>query len=305
MINNDTAKELLKKTVEKIQGAYAASTIRAYKSNFEDFIEFCEQNNVNSLPSEGEPIALFIEKLSQHLRSSSIKIAVAAISSIHRMNGYPDPTQTLDVKIAMRRMYRNLGRNSRQAYGINRDILDLMLLSLDDSFRGARDKAILLIAYDSLCRRSELVSLKVEDICLAQDKTLKLKLCKSKTDPYALGRWLYLSHDTQVALKNWLQVSNIKSGKIFRGITKQNKITSDLGAAQISRIFKGVAETSQIDTDIVRKISGHSMRVGAAQDLLLSGASLPEIMNRGRWTKADTIMRYTEHTDLYKANILG
>ena len=47
------------------------------------------------------------------------------------------------------------------------------------------------------------------------------------------------------------------------------------------------------------------MRVGAAQDLLLSGASLPEIMNRGRWTKADTIMRYTEHTDLYKANILG
>jgi site-specific recombinase XerD len=302
---NHTARDCLQATIKKIEGAYATSTIRAYKSNFADFIEFCEQNKVNSLPSEGETIALFIEKLSRHLRSSSIKIAVAAISSIHRMNGYPDPTQILDVKIAMRRMYRNLGRNSRQAYGINRDILDLMLLSLDDSLRGARDKAILLVAYDSLCRRSELVSLEIEDIYFDHDKTLKLKLRKSKTDPFALGRWLYISHAAQDALKNWLQVSNIKSGKFFRGITKTNKINKQLGPAQISRIYKRIAETSNLNPDIIKNISGHSMRVGAAQDLLLSGASLPEIMNRGRWNKADTIMRYTEHTDLYKANILG
>ena len=38
------------------------------------------------------------------------------------------------------------------------------------------------------------------------------------------------------------------------------------------------------------------MRVGAAQDLLISGASLPMIMQRGRWTKADTVMRYIENT---------
>ena len=36
------------------------------------------------------------------------------------------------------------------------------------------------------------------------------------------------------------------------------------------------------------------MRVGAAQDLLLSGATLPTLMNRGRWSKTDTVMRYTE-----------
>ena len=45
---------------------------------------------------------------------------------------------------------------------------------------------------------------------------------------------------------------------------------------------------------MVGQISGHSMRVGAAQDLLLSGASLPMIMNRGRWSKTDTVMRYIE-----------
>jgi hypothetical protein len=36
------------------------------------------------------------------------------------------------------------------------------------------------------------------------------------------------------------------------------------------------------------------MRVGAAQDLMKSGMSLPIIMNRGRWSKTDTAMRYSE-----------
>ena len=41
-------------------------------------------------------------------------------------------------------------------------------------------------------------------------------------------------------------------------------------------------------------ISSHSIRIGAAQDLLLTGKSFPEIMNRGRWSKIDTVMRYAE-----------
>jgi integrase len=305
MTTNDTAKEILIKTIDKIEGAYATSTIRAYKSNFEDFIEFSEYINVCSLPAEGETVALFIEKLSRTLKSSSIKIAVAAISAIHRMNSEKDPTQTLEAKIAMRRMYRILGRYAKQAHGINKDVLDLMLLSIEDSIRGVRDKAILLVAYDSLCRRSELVSLEIEDVYFNHDKSLKLKLRKSKTDPFALGRWLYLSIETQAALKDWLRLSGISSGKIFRGITSSGKITKDLGAPQISRIYKRLAQASKLHPDIVKNISGHSLRVGAAQDLLLSGATLPMIMNRGRWTKTDTIMRYMENTDIYKTNPLS
>jgi hypothetical protein len=36
------------------------------------------------------------------------------------------------------------------------------------------------------------------------------------------------------------------------------------------------------------------MRVGAAQDLLNSGASMPIIMQRGRWSKTDTVMRFNK-----------
>ena len=162
---NHTAKEILIKTVEKIEGAYAPSTIRAYRSNFEAFIKHCDENNVTALPAYPETVAQYIRKISNgQLKSSSVKIAVASIAAIHNLNSLNDPTQQPDVKIEMRRMYRTLGRYTKQAYGINKDLLNKMVLATDNSLRGARDRAILLIAYDSLCRRSELVSLEFEDI---------------------------------------------------------------------------------------------------------------------------------------------
>ena len=67
-----------------------------------------------------------------------------------------------------------------------------------------------------------------------------------------------------------------------------------LGAGQINRIYKKIAMVSEIDSDLAGKISGHSMRVGHAQDLVSKGASLPVIMSMGRWSKSDTVMRYVE-----------
>lgn len=295
---NDTAKEILIKTVQKIEGAYAPSTIRAYRSNFEFFIKHCDENNVIALPTQPETVAQYIRKLSDgRLKSSSIKIAVASIAAIHNLNSIMDPTQHPDVKIEMRRMYRTLGRYAKQAYGINKELLDKMIAATDDSIRGIRDKAILLVAYDSLCRRSELVSLEFEDLTINnKDGSIKLKLRKSKTDPHGIGKNLYLSNEAQRALEKWINKSNLKYGKLFRGIKNNTKFTESLNSAQINRIFKKIASKSNLKKDTIKEISGHSIRVGAAQDLMISGTSLPIIMNRGRWSKSDTLMRYIELT---------
>jgi hypothetical protein len=65
---NDTAKEILIKTVEKIEGAYSPSTIRAYRYNFECFIKYCDENNATALPAKPETVALYIKNLSSHLK---------------------------------------------------------------------------------------------------------------------------------------------------------------------------------------------------------------------------------------------
>ena len=295
-----TAKELLNRTIIKIEGAYAPSTIRAYRANFERFIQFCEKRNIDALPANPSDIALYVAQLTKSgLKSSSIRIAVASISTIYKLNQLIDPTQHPDVKIEMRRMHRILGRSSKQAFGITLPVLEKMLQATNNNLRGIRDKALLLLAYDSMCRRSELVFLRIADIRIEEIKgetSLKIRLRKSKTDQELQGKWIFLSPRASYAIQLWLDKSNLVDGYLFRGINNAVDITQELRGSQVNRIYKRLAKDANLPKEEIEHISGHSMRVGAAQDLLTSGASFPVIMNKGRWSKTDTVMRYLENS---------
>ena len=297
-MKNTISRNALQETITRIEGAYAPATIRAYRKNFERFIEFCESKGTSALPANQTEVSNFIRHLcDSELKSASIRIAVASISTIHRLNQKQDPTTHPDVKIELRRMHRNLGRESKQAAGIDAELLNRMIKSTDNSLRGIRNRALLLTAYDSMCRRSELLSIKLSDVFIdLENRSVKIKLRRSKTDQDGLGKWLYLSGISQAALIDWIKVSGIEDGMLFRGVARDEKITEGLSASQINRIYKLIAKKSKVDELVIRHISGHSMRVGAAQDLLRSGASLPMMMQRGRWSKADTVIRYLENT---------
>jgi site-specific recombinase XerD len=295
--------ELLNKTIEKIDGAYAPTTIRAYKADFAKFIEFCETRGEIALPALPITIANFIAQLSIQYSSAFIRRIVVSISSVHRLNYYADPTKDPEVNLAIRRMHRQIGRHHNQAQAINKDLLNKMLKATEANLRGIRDRALLQVAYDSLCRRSEIVTLRFGDIKIthpedSETPSVSILLRRSKTDQDAQGRWLYIRLATWHAIQEWISASGVDSGLLFRGVNRGIKITKGLGVGQIGRIYKRLVRTAGLDEKLAQHISGHSMRVGAAQDLLLSGASLPIIMARGRWTKPDTVMRYVEHTAL-------
>ena len=291
---NNTARSCLQATIKKIEGAYAPATIRAYKSNFENFIKYCEEKNEEALPTSSDIVVSYIKSISDgRIKSASIRIAIASIATIHKLNRFNDPVNDPDVKLEMRRMHRNLGRTSNQAYGINKELLGKMIAATSNDLRGIRDKALLSLAYDTLCRRGEIVSLDIEDIVYTNNQ-IKICLRKSKTDQNGLGRTLEINNGTKKHLLKWIKKSKIISGKLFRGIKNNNEISTYLNKAQINKIFKKLALKADVDKEIIKKISAHSTRVGAAQNLLRSGASLATILNKGRWTKIDTAMRYLE-----------
>jgi len=298
-MKNIKSRQRLSQTLQKIEGAYAHSTIRAYKADFGKFIEFCEERNQGALPALPSSIANFITELSNDKRSSAgIRRALCGISTIHKLNRFEDPTKDPDVTIEMRRMHRKLGRSAKQAGSINLDILDQMLLATDDSIRGLRDKALLLVAYDTLCRRSELVSLQVKDVKITIKNDIQntsILLRKSKTDQDSMGKWLRLSQRAGVALMEWIKQLPEGQENIYCGLNRAGNISLHLGGGQVNRIYKRIAKKAGLDESIIKGISGHSMRVGAAQDLLSSGASMPIMMQKGRWSKSDTVMRYVEH----------
>ena len=154
------------------------------------------------------------------------------------------------------------------------------------------------MAYDTLCRRSELVSLQVKDVKITIKNGIEstsILLRKSKTDQDSMGKWLRLSQRAGIALMKWIKQLPEGQEKIMASVNRAHIIGSAVGAGQINRIYKRIARVAGLDESVIKGISGHSMRVGAAQDLLSSGASMPIMMQRGRWSKSDTVMRYVEH----------
>ena len=131
--------QMLRSTIARIEGAYAPATIRAYFADFAAFIAFCDLNNQSALPANAANTADFIRHISVSGRSSaSIRRAVVAISAIHLFNRFTDPTKDPEVRIAMKRMHRTLGRSANQAYGIRQEMLHVLLANVGDSIRGLR-----------------------------------------------------------------------------------------------------------------------------------------------------------------------
>uniref|UniRef100_UPI004047F05E tyrosine-type recombinase/integrase n=1 Tax=Polynucleobacter sp. TaxID=2029855 RepID=UPI004047F05E len=239
-----------------------------------------------------------MQTVPQGIKSSTIRRKASSISAIHRLSSLDDPTKHSEVKITQRKIYRQLGTWFDQAYPITKDLLTKLLTECADGLHGLRDRALLMVAYDSMRRRSELISLRVEDIEWLSDNSASILLRRSKTDQLGCGKWIHLTTKTTQALQHWLAAAKIKEGFIFRGIRSSGAITDSLCESRISRIYKNLARKAGVNESVVQRISGHSMCVGGAQDLLKIGASLPQIMIKGGWAKTDTVVRYVERTHL-------
>jgi site-specific recombinase XerD len=294
-MNHLTAKQTLATLIQHLEGAYAPNTLRAYRADMQEFIHYCENHSLTALPASSATVACFLmSTLSQGIKTATIRRKVSSISAIHRLSSLPDPTKHPEVMITVRKISRQLGTRFDQAYPITKVILDKLLAVCSDDLHGLRDRALLMLAYDCMRRRSELVSLRVEDMEWLSDDGVAVLLRKSKTDQHGSGQWIHLSTPATKALQDWMQAAQIKDGFILRGIHPNGSLTPSLCESRVSRIYKTLAKRAQLNERIVQSISGHSMRVGGAQDLLIQGASLPQIMVKGGWAKTDTVMRYVE-----------
>jgi site-specific recombinase XerD len=298
---NDT-KELVEQVLKKIAGAYSPATIRAYRADFSNFMGFCMIASEDALPANSATVARFVGYLTnRHLRSSTIRRSIAALATIHKLNRLPDPTNDPDVQLEMRRMFRQLGRGSRQAEPIDQDRLEKMLKEIPLDLRGLRDRALLLLAYDTLLRRGELVAIETQHIIWPKGRLedpLKIYVPRSKTDQEGLGRHVVLSRRSSTCIEDYINAASIREGRLFRGIQPSGELNEGLGVTQVNRIFKKRANAAGFSDETVSGISGHSLRVGAAHDMLKLGASLAVIMHRGRWSKPDTVMRYVEKVSI-------
>ena len=93
----------------------------------------------------------------------------------------------------------------------------------------------------------------------------------------------------------WITMAQVEDGALFRAVLKGGRLGGALTAGEVGRIFKAMAARAGVPPAVeITKISGHSTRVGAAQDAIRFGAELPAVMQAGRWKSAEMVSRYTQ-----------
>ena len=201
----------------------AASTRKAYGTDFRLFKAYCDGKGVSPLPASPETVAAYIAAEAQTAKPSTISRRVAAIRYVHKLAGIQTPTDAEGVKATMRGIRRTYGgARNRKAPAVAAKMLG-MVAAAPDGLAGLRDRALLLLGFAGAFRRSELVALDVAD--LEETETgLLITIRRGKTDQEAIGRAIAIPHGDIAcpvkALRAWLDAAGIEAGPLFRPINK-------------------------------------------------------------------------------------
>ena len=306
-------KALQEETLINLQNSKAKNTVRAYKSDFNDFGLFCAQNKFKSLPSEPRIVALYLTHLStKNVKMSTIKRRLVSIGVIHKLKGhYLDTKHPSIVEnimgIKRRKGSIQIGKKPLLISNLKK-IINVIDESKNEKIKILRDRTIILTGFSGGFRRNELVSLNYEDLDFVE-KGLKINLRRSKTDQFGEGSVKGLPYFDNslycpvVSISKWIEISKINSGALFRRFNKGSKLSKNrLTDQSVALLIKDYLKIAGIES---RNYSGHSLRSGFATSAAESGAEERSIMAMTGHKSTEMVRRYIKEANLFKNNALN
>ena len=306
-------KALKEETILNLKSSKSDNTIRAYKSDFNDFGLFCAKNSFKSLPTEPKIVSLYLTHLStKDNKMSTLKRRLVSIGLIHKLKGHYLDTKHPSIIENIMGIKRRKGsaQNGKKPLLISnlKKIINVIDESKKDEIKKLRDRSIILIGFSGGFRRNELVSLNYDDLEFVSEG-LKIILRKSKTDQYGEGSLKglpYLDNSNYcpvISLQKWLNISKIKSGPVFRRFIKGSKLSEKrLTDQTVALLIKQYLELAGINS---RNFSGHSLRSGFATSAAESGAEERTIMAMTGHKSTEMVRRYIKEANIFKNNALS
>jgi integrase len=277
------------------QGAYPKNTVRAWRADWSAFCSFCREQTLSPLPASPHTVRAYVQHcMEQQKKPATIRRYLATVTRAHLAADLLSPCASEPVRLALKEIGQKVPARQRQARALGWSEIKQFLETAGRGIRADRERALLCVAYDTMARRSELISLDLEDLMFAKDGTGTALIRRSKTDQAGQGAQAYLAPETVKHLKRWVKVGNITEGAVFRRLVGRSKVGPRLHADMVADIFKRVGRCIKLPDEEVAQLSGHSIRVGATQDLLALNIDLASVMQAGRWKSTHMPMRYGE-----------
>ena len=276
----DTARDL---AINSISG----NTKRAYGRTLERFDDWC-RNWQRKADDTG--VAAYLAELFDAGKSPAVADQVAAALRFRaKRQGKESPVgpKATAVLAGFRRKARKRGQG--QVAGVDWSAADTIVAILAKAAKDAnhrsevhkalRDAALIAVMSDAMLRVSEAAALDYGDVDYVEDGSARLTIRQSKTDQQGDGAVMFLGPQTAKQLASWTKAVDIVEGALFQRLTK----AGDPNGRLSTRSIRSIVTTRAEEAGIEGRVSGHSLRVGAAQSLAGAGASLVEMQQAGRW----------------------
>lgn len=278
------------RVLDAVRNSRSQSTTVTYRTYLGAWADHARARGVKVRPAHPAAVAEWLTTLADEGRSmSTLQVARAALAAAHREAGLEDPTTTELVKRVLSGLAREAaktGRRPTQVKALTAEVLQEII----NHFLGSdqppptpimlRDMALIQVMRDGLLRRGEAAALVWEDITRATDGSGRLVIRRSKTDQEGKGAVMYLGRPAMAALERIRPVAIPPETSIF-----------GISGPYISTRIALMAKRAGLGPGF----SGHSCRIGMAQDLAAEGYSLAQLMTAGRWNHPAMPARYTRN----------
>ena len=292
-------KNLELETLNNLKRSKAHNTLRAYQADFKDFKLFCIKNRLVSLPTDPKILSIYLTHLSSFCKFSTLKRRLASIKVIHKIKGHyldtkhPIITENL---LGIKRVH-GVKQKSKKPLLIND--LKLIINKINEEkneIKKFKNKSLILIGFAGGFRRSELVSIEYDDVDFVPEG-VKIFIKRSKTDQTGEGMTKAIPYFENSmycpvsTLKQWIEIADIKSGRIFK-----------ISDKSVALIIKKYALLAGLD---YTKYAGHSLRSGFATSTAEMGADERSIMSMTGHKTTQMVRRYIQEANLFKNNALN
>ena len=314
-MNNLTTdiKSIEEETILNLKASKSKNTIRAYKSDFHDFGLFCAKNGFKSLPTNPKTVSLYLSYLSTNdIKISTIKRRLVSVGVVHKLKGHYLDTKHPSIVENLMGIKRRKGikQKGKKPLLINdlKEIIKVIDQENKNEIKVSRDRTIILLGFGGGFRRNELISLDWEDLDFVNEG-LKINIKKSKTDQFGEGSIKALPYfdDHRYcpvrSIKQWLKISNINTGPLFRKFHKGMKLSKiRLSDQSVALLIKEYLNKIGVDNS---NYSGHSLRSGFATSAAEAGAEERSIMAMTGHKSTEMVRRYIKEANLFKNNALN
>jgi site-specific recombinase XerD len=287
------------------EASRAPNTWRAYQSDLRHFTAWCADRELEVFPAAGATVAAYLTDYAGVLSVATLERRLYALSALHRAEGLDSPADSPEVKAVWSGIKRTHRTQRRQKTPTGTKLIAAMVAEFGERRIDTRDRALLLMGFAGAFRRSELVSLDVEDITETEDG-LRIAVRRSKSDQEGEGAAVGLPYGSNPetcpvrAWRAWLGVSGIREGPAFRAIDRHDRMRDGrLSPAAVAEVVKRRAAAAGQDAAV---FAAHSLRAGFATEAFGQGVPEFSVMRHGRWKSATSMRTYIREGSLFRDN---